>query len=138
MTSKRYKAEYTQGRKDGAEHLRTLQGLWPLAFPESPHLVRPLSTSATHALRQTFGWSTSYATGVLSIWKTRAAYCRAVLAYPNRITMDGLATDERVDDRAKDMARATLERRKAKRTKGNGPSALENGQGFSAATLLPT
>src|SRR5271165_2939521 len=68
-------------------------------------------------LQEAFGWSPAYAKGVLSVWKAREAYCRAVLAYPNRVGLDGSPTEAIVDDQARTLATARLEQIAAKKAK---------------------
>jgi sRNA-binding protein len=48
---------------------------------------------------------------VLRVWKSRAAYCTAVLAHPKRINLDNLdgsASDEEVDEKARALAKEQL------------------------------
>ena len=52
---------------------------------------------------------------MLSVWKAREAYCRAVLAYPDRVGLDGSPTEAIVDDQAREMASARLKQIAAKK-----------------------
>ena len=45
---------------------------------------------------------------MLRVWKSRAAYCTVALAHPNRINLDGSASDEEVDDKARALAKERL------------------------------
>jgi sRNA-binding protein len=45
---------------------------------------------------------------VLSVWKRRETYCRAVLNYSERIALDGTPCGEAVDDKARQLALASL------------------------------
>jgi sRNA-binding protein len=49
---------------------------------------------------------------VLKPWKQTASYCRAVLCYDHRITLDG-APAETVDAAARDLAARELAKKKA-------------------------
>ena len=48
---------------------------------------------ALEVIATEMSWSRAYTRAVLSVWKGREAYCRAVLAYPTRIALDGSMTD---------------------------------------------
>jgi sRNA-binding protein len=59
-----------------------------------------------------------YTRGVLLSWKSRTNYCNAVLRHRERINLDGLASGEEVDDRARVDAQqqlAQIARRAAER-----------------------
>ncbi len=45
-----------------------------------------------------FRWSPDYARAVLTVWKLRPAYCKAILRYPTRINLDGSPSGEEIDD----------------------------------------
>jgi sRNA-binding protein len=72
--------------------------------------VRPLASGVARVMMETFSWSYPYTRGVLRTWKLRAAYCKAVLAYSQRINLDGSVSAEEVDDRARDRAQQRLDR----------------------------
>jgi sRNA-binding protein len=112
------KSDRTRGAQDAQQAFDLLRARWPKAFPAKSHEVRPLVTIAAE-LQEAFGWSPAYAKGVLSAWKARESYCRAVLAYPNRVGLDGSPTEAIVDDqaRARAMAAARLEQIAAKKAK---------------------
>jgi sRNA-binding protein len=52
-------------------------------------------------------WSLPYTFGVLGRWKMAAVYCQAVLAYEQRIALDG-SPAETVDAEAKELATKQL------------------------------
>jgi hypothetical protein len=106
ITSDR-KFDQRRGAQDAWQAFDLLRARWPKAFPAKAHEVRPLVNIAAE-LQEAFGWSPAYAKGVLSVWKAREAYCRAVLAYPNRVGLDGSQTEQIVDDNAREMASARL------------------------------
>jgi sRNA-binding protein len=58
-------------------------------------------------------WPFWYAMGVLGGWKISKAYCRAVLCTERRIGLDG-SPAEPVDDGARQLAKAQLDRYAAK------------------------
>jgi len=101
------KDEWRRGAKDARQAFELLRARWPKAFPAKSHEVRPLA-SAVPAIVEALGWSPQYAKGVLSVWKGREAYCRAVLAYPQRIDLNGSPTGD-IDDQARALAKGRLE-----------------------------
>jgi sRNA-binding protein len=60
------------------------------------------------------GWSLGYTRGVFHVWKSRNDYCRAVLRDSVRVYLDGSPSDEVVDDRAREMAKAQLDKNAAR------------------------
>ena len=108
------KSDWKRGAQDSWQAFDLLRARWPKAFPAKSHEVRPL-VNVTAEVQEAFGWSPAYAKGVLSVWKAREAYCSAVLAYPNRVGLDGSPTEAIVDDQAREMATARLEQIAAKK-----------------------
>ena len=78
-----------------------------------------------------------YTKGVLTVWKAREAYCRAVLAYPNRIGLDGSPTEAIVDDQARTLATARLEQIAAKKAKAAERRAKEAADRAAAEATAP-
>ena len=113
MASKR-KSEKTRGCKEAVAQFEVLRAKWPKAFPLQCSEIRPLASGVGKTLQETFGWSPPYAHAVLWMWKMRAAYCRAILAYRDRISLDG-EIDGEVDDAARHMAEKRLAAIKANR-----------------------
>ena len=74
---------------------------------------------------------------MLGVWKAREAYCRAVLAYPNRVGLDGLLTEAIVDDQAREMASARLEQIAAKKAKAAERRAKEAADRAAAEAIAP-
>jgi sRNA-binding protein len=99
-----YKEQRLQGLKESAKAIALLQEKWPRAFPKKYAAVRPLAGSVKGAIVAGTGWHGGYAHGVLAAWKSRLAYCDAVLRDTIRIDIDGNATDEVVDDTSRAMA----------------------------------
>ena len=60
------------------------------------------------------GWSLGYTRGVFHVWKSRNDYCRAVLRDYVRVHLDGSPSEEVVDDRAREMAKAQLDKNAAR------------------------
>jgi len=102
-----YRIERDRGTKESAQQLAVLREKWPLAFPVKEQDVRPLAIGTTGEIAAVMGWSHPYTLGVLAGWKMAPVYCRAVLCYDQRITLDG-APDEAVDAAAKDLAAKQL------------------------------
>ena len=86
-----------------------LRAMWPIAFPDKSHEVRPLASGAKQAAVDGLGWNAGYGRAVLRSWALQPAYCRAVLRYATRINLDGSASEEAVDDEARAMATERLE-----------------------------
>lgn len=111
MSSKSSENEWLRGLKESAAGIQVLRSLWPHAFPQEGHLVRPLVTGLAGQIAERTGWSLRYASGVLRGWKLRRAYCRAVLQYDRRWNLDGEeVADAVVEDAAREQARKQLAR----------------------------
>jgi len=130
------KSDWKRGAQDSWQAFDLLRARWPKAFPAKPSEVRPL-VNVTAELQEAFGWSPGYAKGVLGVWKAREAYCRAVLAYPNRVGLDGLLTEAIVDDQAREMASARLEQIAAKKAKAAERRAKEAADRAAAEAIAP-
>jgi ProQ/FINO family len=117
MTSNYYKSEKKRGYEEAFLQFEILRAKWPKAFPAKGHQVRPLASGAVKIVATMLGWSPPYARAVLQAWKLREAYCRAVLAYSERITLDGAASGEVVDDVARALATERLAVIKARRAR---------------------
>jgi hypothetical protein len=102
--------ERKRGYQEAAVQFEALRARWPKAFPAKFSEVRPLELSALDVIRNEMGWSRDYARSVLSLWKKRMAYCRAVLTYPTRFGLDGSKTDEAVHEIARAHASASIAR----------------------------
>ena len=98
------KAQSLQGLKESAKAIAILQEKWPHAFPKKYGAVKPLARSVRDAIVAGTGWSKDYTYGVLAAWKSRIAYCDAVLRDSVRIDINGNATDEVVDGTSRTMA----------------------------------
>ena len=101
------KSDWKRGASESRQQIELLRARWPKAFPAKGHEVRPLANAAP-AIAEALGWSNAYARGVLSPWVLREAYCRAVLAHPMRINLDGSESELTVEDDARAMATARL------------------------------
>ncbi len=64
--------------------------------------------------RSRYGWSFGYTRGVFHVWKSRNDYCRTVLRDSVRVHLDGSPSEEVVDDRAQEMAKAQLDKNAAR------------------------
>jgi sRNA-binding protein len=104
------KIEQKRGYQEASKQLDLLRAKWPKAFPSKAHEVRPLASGTVTKLADALGWSHPYARAVLTTWKMREAYCKAVLCYAQRINLDGSASGEEVDDGARARARERLDK----------------------------
>jgi sRNA-binding protein len=126
MTSKSSENELVRGLRESASGIEMLRSLWPNAFPQKGHLVRPLVSGIIGPIAERTGWSPRYTAGVLQSWKLRRAYCDAVLRYDHRFTLDGEeVADAVVEDTAREqartqLARITARRRRAEQKKAEG------------------
>jgi sRNA-binding protein len=118
------KSDRKRAAQESWQAFDLLRARWPKAFPAKGHEVRPL-VNVTAELQEAFGWSPAYTKGILSVWKSRESYCRAVLQYPNRVGLDGASTEKTVDDKAREMASARLEQIAAKKAKAAERRAME-------------
>jgi sRNA-binding protein len=111
------KIEQKRGYQEASKQFELLRTKWPKAFPVKAHEIRPLASGAATVLAVAFGWSRPYARAVLTTWKMREAYCRAVLCYRQRIALDGSVTGEEVDDGARVIAKERLDKIAARAAK---------------------
>jgi sRNA-binding protein len=100
--------DYRRGLKESRTAIETLQTRWPAAFPKRVHLVRPLATGIVELITADTGWSKDYARAVLTVWKSRDGYCKAVLQHERRHDLTGAATDQAVDDVSREQSRQRL------------------------------
>jgi sRNA-binding protein len=108
-----FKADRLRGLNEGRAQIEVLKAKWPAIFND-PKNVRPLASSVLPQIAAALGWSHGYTRGVFQIWKSRRAYCRAVLCYSVRMNLDGSPSEETIDDRAREMAKAQLDRMAAR------------------------
>ena len=102
------KSERKLGLKESREQIKMLQDKWPEGFPSQASMVRPLARGTAKTIAEAFGWSVPYVRAVLMVWKSRAAYCTAVLRYPKRVNLDGSTSDEDVDEQPRGLAKERL------------------------------
>ena len=76
---------------------------------QRPKNVKPLAGSVLPQVAAALGWSLGYTRGVFHVWKSRNDYCCAVLRDSVRVHLDGSPSEEVVDDRAQEMAKAQLD-----------------------------
>lgn len=112
MGNGRQYRERERGAQEHSQHLHALREKWPLAFPVRDQDVRPLSLNVARQIAASMGWSIPYTHGVLKPWKQTTSYCRAVLCYDQRITLEG-TPDERVDAAARAVAVKELAKKQA-------------------------
>ena len=118
LSPKSSESEWLRGLKESAAGIGVLRSLWPNAFPQQRHLVRPLIAGLAGQIAERTGWSPQYTRGVLRGWKLRRAYCEAVLRYDHRFSLDGEEVAEAVvDEGAREQARRQLARLAARRAK---------------------
>jgi sRNA-binding protein len=109
------KVDQLRGLKGSRAQIEVLKAKWPSIFND-PENVRPLAGSVLPQVAMALGWSNGCTRGVFKVWKSRNAYCRAVLCYSVRINLDGSPSDETVNDRDRDreLARAKLDENAAR------------------------
>ena len=98
------KSQSLQGLKESAKAIALLQEKWPRAFPKKYGAVKSLARSVKEAIVAGTGWNKNYTNGVLTAWKSRMAYCDAILRDTVRIDIDANATDEVVNDGSRTQA----------------------------------
>jgi sRNA-binding protein len=90
-----------------------LRAKWPAIFND-PKTIKPLASSVLSQVAAALGWSFGYTRGVFHVWKSRNDYWRAVLRDSVRVHLDGSPSEEVVDDRAREMAKAQLDKNAAR------------------------
>ena len=103
-----YQADRLRGAKEARTQIEVLKAKWPAMFND-PKNVRPLAGSVAGEIAAALGWTRGYARGVMLVWKSRKAYCRAILCYSVRINLDGSPSEDPVNDRDRELAKAQLE-----------------------------
>jgi sRNA-binding protein len=103
-----YQADRLRGVKEARTAIEVLKAKWPAIFND-PKNVKPLASSVLPQVAAALGWSLGYTRGVFHVWKSRNDYCRAVLRDSVRVHLDGSPSEEVVDDRAREMAKAQLD-----------------------------
>ena len=108
-----YQADSLRGVKESRTAIEVLEAKWPAIFND-PKNVKPLASSVLSQVGAALGWSLGYTRGVFHVWKSRNDYCRAVLRDSVRVHLDGSPSEEGVDDRAREMAKAQLDKNAAR------------------------
>ena len=101
------KVDQLRGLKESRAQIEVLKAKWPSIFND-PKNVRPLAGSVLPQVATALGWSNGYTRGVFKVWKSRNAYCRAVLCYSVRVNLDGSLSDETINDRDRELAKGQL------------------------------
>jgi sRNA-binding protein len=130
------KAEHLRGRKASSQHIPALSEKWPAAFPADNRKVRSLA-KATMPIAEAMGWTPAFTHGVLMAWKSRVAYCNAVLRYNERINLDGSPSGVMVDDAARAMATQQLAMIAARKATKQAKEAAWAAQNPPAAESTP-
>src|SRR3954471_10471968 len=127
------KSEARRAYHEWRTAIMLLQQRWPAAFPGAPQQIRPLIPGLTPLIAAALDWSHPYTRAVLRTWKLRPAYCRAVLAHPIRVDLDGNPTDQPVDEDARTRAKIRLTTWASRRL----PAPHEPPGGGSGTTQAP-
>ena len=85
-----------------------MQNRWPALFRDD---VRPLASGCVDEIAAEMGWSVPFTWPALMRWKRSVWYCKAILKHTERVHMDGSVSGETVDDEARVMAQANLDRK---------------------------
>ena len=104
-----YQADRLRGVKEARTAIEVLKVKWP-AILNGPKTIKPLASSVLSQVAAALGWSLGYTRGVFHVWKSRNDYCRAVLRDSVRVHLDGSPSEEVVDDLAREMAKAQLDK----------------------------
>jgi sRNA-binding protein len=91
-----------------------LKERWPAIFSDLK--TKPVASSVLPQVAAALGWTLGYTRGVFQVWKSRNAYCRAVLRDSIRVNLDGSPSEEVVDDKAREMAKTQLDKNAARNT----------------------
>ena len=108
-----YQADRLRGVKEARTAIEALRAKWPAIFND-PKTIKPLASCVLSQVAAALGWSFGYTRGVFHVWKSRNDYCRAVLRNSVRVHLDGSPSEEVVDDRAREMAKAQLDKNAAR------------------------
>jgi sRNA-binding protein len=108
-----YQADRLRGVKAARTEIEVLRAKWPAIFND-PKTIKPLASPVLSEVAAALGWSLGYTRGVFHVWKSRNDYCRAVLRDSVRVHLDGSPSEEVVDDRAREMAKAQLAKNAAR------------------------
>jgi len=108
-----YQADRLRGVKEARTAIEVLKVKWPAIFND-PKTIKPLASPVLSQVAAALGWSLGYTRGVFHVWKSRNDYCRAVLRDSVRVHLDGSPSEEVVDDRAQEMAKAQLDKNAAR------------------------
>jgi hypothetical protein len=84
-----HQTERNHGSNRAWRQITVLREKWPIAFPTHEHDVRLLAIGAVAEIAAAMNWSLPYTPDVLSRWKMRAAYRKAILRHDHRISLDG-------------------------------------------------
>ena len=104
-----YQADRLRGVKAARTEIEVLRAKWPAIFND-PKTIKPLASSVLSEVAAALGWTLGYTRGVFHVWKSRNDYCRAVLCESVRVHLDGSPSEEVVDDLAREMAKAQLDK----------------------------
>ena len=108
-----YQADRLRGVKESRTAIEVLKAKWPAIFND-PKTIKPLASPVLSQVAAALGWSLGYTRGVFHVWKSRSDYCRAVLRDSVRVHLDGSPSEKVVDDRAREMAKAQLDKNAAR------------------------
>ena len=108
-----YQADRLRGVKEARTAIEVLKVKWPAIFND-PKTIKPLASPVLSQVAAALSWTLGYTRGVFHVWKSRNDYCRAVLRDSVRVYLDGSPSDEVVDDRAREMAKAQLDKNAAR------------------------
>jgi sRNA-binding protein len=135
-----YQADRLRGVKEARTAIEALKVKWPAIFND-PKTIKPLASSFLSQVAAALGWTLGYTRGVFHVWKSREDYCRAVLRDSVRVHLDGSPSEEVVDDRAREMAKAQLDkngaRNAAKRARELAEANAKDAQGNPNGDAAP-
>jgi sRNA-binding protein len=107
-----YQTDRLRGAKEARTQIEVLKERWPPIFSDLK--TKPVASSVLPQVAAALGWTLGYTRGVFQVWKSRNAYCRAVLRDSIRVNLDGSPSEEVVDDEARELAKGQLAKNAAR------------------------
>ena len=101
-------AERRRGVIEAYRSVALLQKRWPGLFGDD---ARPLASTCVGEIAAAMEWSVPFTKPAVVRWKRSVRYCQAILKYTERVNLDGSASDEVVDDKARALAQANLDQK---------------------------
>ena len=108
-----YQAERLRGVKEARTAIEALKVKWPAIFND-PKTIKPLASPVLSQVAAALGRSSRLYARRVSCLEKPQRLCRAVLRDSVRVHLDGSLSEEVVDDCAREMAKAQLDKNAAR------------------------